>query len=111
MQGQALNSSFNNEQLLKLANHKAYTQKTVRLQIPHRQPFHDQFSQDLGIVDDSKSAKVAAFLRDINPIIGKGSEKIITVKLGLDITNVSDFTWPAGLSFKLTGPATNLASK
>jgi hypothetical protein len=41
-------------------------------------------------------------LRDIEPILSK-PEISFSIKLCIKITNVSDFTWPVGLSFKLVG--------
>lgn len=95
-------NSKKNQQLLKVANHKALKQKVILLQVPEQ---WNQNSHNKGFsssAEDQKNMKLT-LLKDLEPILKKISDKIYNVKLGIQVTNVSDFSWPAGLTFKLMG--------
>ena len=42
-------------------------------------------------------------LKDLEPILNQSSDKNYSIRLGVEVTNVSDFSWPVGLTFKLVG--------
>lgn len=91
-----------NKDMLKISNHRAVRQKTVLLQIVDQWNNFNSAEYFEGSEQEQNSLKMT-LLKDLEQILDPNSSKIYHIRLGVQITNVSNFTWPAGLRFKLLG--------
>ncbi len=74
----------------------------ILLQVPSSQELLKSESKFKKSRDEQKVMRMT-LLKDIEPIMSLQSDNKFLIRLGMDVTNVSDFTWPAGVAFKLIG--------